>query len=65
MDPKEKEIREKVAKEVSANVKAALENCACIGTVGLNPGPNGMTSTYVERLHSMIIRNITEANLVH
>ena len=59
----EDKIRDKVAKEVSANVKAALENCSCIGTVGLNPGPNGMKSTYVERLHEMIIKNIVTGNL--
>lgn len=64
MDPKEKEIRLKIATEINANMLAALENCACLGREALQVGPNKMTTTYVERMHSMLTRNIINGNLV-
>lgn len=60
MDPNEKALRQKIFDEISSNMKAALENCACLGITALNEGPSPMTSTYVDRMHGMIERNITE-----
>ena len=59
MSDQEKEIREKIAKEISYNLTVALENCTCMDAQSaLNPGPLGMKTTYVERMHEMIISNI-------
>jgi hypothetical protein len=63
MSEEEKTLREQIAKEISANLKAAFENCACLGRDALIPGPCNMTTTYVERMHEMIIGNIIKANL--
>ncbi len=60
MNPKEKALRQAIFDEISANMKAALENCACLGRTALNKGPSPMTSTYVDRMHGMIERNIIE-----
>ena len=54
----EKELRNKIANEVSANLKAALENCACLHRDALNPGPGDMKTTYVERMQTMILNQI-------
>jgi hypothetical protein len=44
----------------SYNLKIALENCACLGRQALIPGPNEMTSTYVERMHTMLMNMLKE-----
>ena len=59
MSKDELEFRQKIAAEIEHNLKAAFENCACLGRTALNPGPLD-ESTYVERMTSMIKRNITD-----
>jgi len=55
----EANCRKEIAEEVSLNVKMALENCACLDAqTALNPGPGEMKTTYVERMHTMIINGI-------
>jgi hypothetical protein len=54
----EKDLREKISKEISANLLAVLENCACLGSDALNPGPTPITSTYVKRMQHVILKNI-------
>ena len=52
------DMRAKIAMEISTELIAALENCACMGSQANRPGP-GVT-TYVQRMHAMIISMITK-----
>lgn len=55
-----KKQEEKPIGNFSYNLKIALENCACLGRDALIPGPNDMTSTYVERMHTMLMNLLKE-----
>jgi len=56
--PSDAEIRTKIANEISSELTAALENCACLGSQANRPGPG--ETTYVQRVHDMIINKITK-----
>ena len=55
-----KKQEEKPTGNFSYNLKIALENCACLGRTALQPGPLEMTTTYVERMHTMLMNMLKE-----
>lgn len=57
----EKELREKIINEISYTLQCALENCASLGNTALRPGPGEMTTTYVERMKTMVLNQIQKS----
>lgn len=52
-------MKNKIESILGGEIKAALENCACLGSEGNRVGPAPMETTYVERMQKMLINNIT------
>jgi len=52
-------MKDKIESSLGPEIKAALENCCCIGSEGNRVGPAPMETTYVERMKNMLVNNIT------
>lgn len=57
MDALEREIREKIEKEISYDLKILLENCAHLGLDAVRPRET-CDNTYVEGAHEGLINKI-------